>query len=162
MRITDFVVMGCMCVLLLSCNNRCDDYPKQSPAPQQHYEQVRNYQSSEPSCDDYNSVPADTTLPSCEINTIDTNKETEKIEEKKKITSVKLSAAYIEGFERGYDDGYDDVINRNGWHGQYDPSNHYKGKKRRDYILGYDEGYESGYEDNVEEDGRSSDWDDME
>ena len=34
--------------------------------------------------------------------------------------------------------------------GQYDNSNRYKGKSRKEYEQGYDEGYEAGYDDNYE------------
>ena len=36
----------------------------------------------------------------------------------------------------------------NGFDGQYDDDNPYKGQHRKDYEEGYEEGYEAGYFDN--------------
>ena len=60
------------------------------------------------------------------------------------------SRYYDDGYDAGYDDGEDDAVNGNGWMGQYDNSNRYKGKSRKEYEQGYDEGYEAGYDDNYQ------------
>jgi len=57
---------------------------------------------------------------------------------------------YEKGYDTGYDDGEDDAVNESGWQANYDDSNPYKGKKRRQYEEGYEEGYEAGYDDNHE------------
>ena len=46
------------------------------------------------------------------------------------------SRYYDEGYDAGYDDGEDDAGNGNGWMGQYDNSNRYKGKSRKEYEQG--------------------------
>lgn len=63
---------------------------------------------------------------------------------------VKITREYQLGYDRGYNDGEDDAISSNGWQGQYDDSNNFKGQKKEDYELGYCEGYEAGYDDNFE------------
>lgn len=63
-------------------------------------------------------------------------------------SSVTISEYYQEGYEKGYDDGEDDAVMGNGFDGQYDDDNPYKGQHRKDYEEGYKEGYEAGYFDN--------------
>ena len=67
-----------------------------------------------------------------------------------RLSETANSRYYDEGYDAGYDDGEDDAVNGNGWMGQYDNSNSYKGKSRKEYEQGYDEGYEAGYDDNYE------------
>lgn len=140
-----------MFLAAVSCGNGSDNTAEDETTPI----------AAEPTYQEYyipytNNTQPDTTPFLSEMSTVDKHTTPEK------PTKTKISAAYREGYEKGYDDGEDDCVNHNGWHGQYDPSCRYKGKKRRDYIQGYDEGYEDGYEDSKEEDGRSSDWDDYE
>ena len=146
-------IIMCACLLATSCSNNSDDATQQAvPQAQSTTVPVQDYTPSY----DYNRSTTPDTTPFPQRDA------TEQKGDASAWSKSKLSAAYLERYERGYDDGEDDSVNHNGWHGQYDPSNRYKGKKRREYIKGYDEGYEDGYEDSKEEDGRSSDWDDYE
>ena len=60
-----------------------------------------------------------------------------------------LSEAYKEGYSRGYSIGEEDAIAGNGYLGQFDKSNDYSGKRKKDYEEGYNDGYEAGYDDNI-------------
>jgi len=50
------------------------------------------------------------------------------------------SREYEEGYDNGYDAGRDDAL-------EYDNSNKYRGKKRKDYIEGYNDGFREGFEE---------------
>lgn len=65
------------------------------------------------------------------------------------VKEIKISRYYEEGYDTGYDDGEDDAVMRNGFGGQFDDENDYKGWKKSEYEQGYSEGYEAGYEDNL-------------
>lgn len=71
-------------------------------------------------------------------------------EQYKPLKKIRISRAYQLGYDRGYEDGEDDALTGNGWEGQFDDSNNFKGQAKKDYELGYCEGYEAGYDDNFE------------